>query len=106
MLISVILIILTESPFYRKINVREINIRVCNAIFNAFWGAKLHRHFLNQKKFKTEKGRTLKCFFFYECNLVLYIFLGHASCTVAEPVFTCSKLKIETLEQGVKYAQS
>ena len=26
--------------------------------------------------------------------------------TLTQPAFTCSKLRIETLEQGVKYAQS
>ena len=31
---------------------------------------------------------------------------GNATFTIAQPAITCSKLTIETLEQGVKYVRS
>ena len=37
------------------------------------------------------------------CNILLQILLY---LVFAQPAFTCSKLKIETLEQGVKYVQN
>ena len=37
---------------------------------------------------------------------VLYIVSKLASEILTQPAFTCSKLTIETLEQGVQYVQS
>ena len=35
-----------------------------------------------------------------------YIFISRTEEIASQPVFTCLKLTIETLEQGVKYVQS
>ena len=38
---------------------------------------------------------------------ILYgLFMSHLLTNHSQPAFTCSKLTIETLEQGVKYVQS
>ena len=33
-------------------------------------------------------------------------YIKSENCNTTQPAFTCSKLKTETLEQGVKYVQS
>ena len=44
---------------------------------------------------------------FLQSNLVITINYFHKKFHhIPQPAFTCSKLTIETLEQGVKYAQS
>ena len=40
------------------------------------------------------------------CLLLLNVELNHCTLMFSQPVFTCSKLTIETLEQVVKYVQS
>ena len=44
-------------------------------------------------------------FFFFGFLIVIYTFPLHFEITVPSPGIRCSKLTIETLEQGVKYVQ-
>ena len=46
------------------------------------------------------------CFRKYAFHMFCKSIIKHNKLSITQPAFTCSKLTIETLEQGVKYVQS
>ena len=61
-----------------------------------FWREKLRKNKNRSSRFQMLKKRPMS----------LSVNLAKFSRTATQPAFTCSKLTIETLEQGVKYVQS
>ena len=56
--------------------------------------------------FVKKKKKIIKITIAESTENVYYITRQNLHFVLAQPAFTCSKLTIETLEQGVKYVQS
>ena len=92
----------------------ELNTFECDKILNGFVNSKSKQRSLEQIK-KGDRNYCLLTWIFFKhhvCKIHDYLINmtkgidGSVMQVFTQPAFTCSKLTIETLEQGVKYVQS